>query len=395
MRLAQRVSRISESATLKVARRAKELARLGIDVIDFGPGEPDFPSPAVAVEAARRALADGFTRYTPAAGIPELREALAERFARSYGATWKATDVAVTVGAKGALFEIALALFEKGDEVVLPIPAWVSFEEHIRFTGATPVTVPLEPEDGFRIHPDALVERFTERTRAVLVNSPSNPTGGMIHPDDLERLAVACAERDVVLIADETYERFVYVPEGHASVAPLSGALRDTLVLVGSFSKTWAMTGWRLGYLFAPPALLKAVLDIQSHAVSNPTTFAMYGALAALDGAEEDVRRMIDEYRARRDLLIPRLNALPGVSCAPPAGAFYAFPDVSECYREGIAGSVELSEYLLEEARVAVVPGAAFGDDSHIRISFACSRNELERGLERIAEALASLSPRV
>jgi aspartate aminotransferase len=178
-------------------------------------------------------------------------------------------------------------------------------------------------------------------------------------------------------------------------VAPLSAELRDTLVLVGSFSKTWAMTGWRLGYLFAPPPLLAAVLDIQSHAVSNPTSFAMKGALAALDGAEDDVARMIDEYRARRDLLIPRLNALPGISCAPPAGAFYAFPDVSGCYREGAADSVAFAEYLLEEARVAVVPGAAFGDDDHVRISFACSREALTRGLERIAEALATLAPRV
>ncbi len=395
MRLAQRVSRISESATLKVARRAKELARLGIDVIDFGPGEPDFDSPAVAVEAARRALAEGFTRYTPAAGIPELREALAERYARRWGAAWGPADVAVTVGAKGALFQLALARFESGDEVVLPTPAWVSFEEHIRFTGATPVAVPLSSEDGFRIHADALIERFGDRTRAVLVNSPSNPTGGVIGHADLERLARACAERGIVLIADETYERFVYGPEGHASVAPLSGELRDTLVLVGSFSKTWAMTGWRLGYLFAPPPLLAAVLDIQSHAVSNPTSFAMKGALAALDGAEDDVARMIDEYRARRDLLIPRLNALAGISCVPPAGAFYAFPDVSGCYREGAADSVAFAEYLLEEARVAVVPGAAFGDDDHVRISFACSREALARGLERIAEALATLAPRV
>jgi len=395
MRLAQRVSRIGESATLKVARRAKELARQGIDVIDFGPGEPDFDSPDVAVRAARQALADGFTKYTPAAGTPELRQALAERYARDYGASWEAADVAVTVGAKGALFQLALTLFEAGDEVILPTPAWVSFEEQIRFTGAEPVTVALSAEDGFRIHADALLERITDRTQAVLVNSPCNPTGGVITPGDLERLARGCAERGVVLISDETYERFVYGDVEHASVAALSPELADHLVLVGSFSKTYAMTGWRQGYLFAPPEILKAVLNIQSHAISNPTSFAMKGALAALEGAEEAVRTMVAEYAERRDLLIPRLNALPGVSCEPPDGAFYAFPDVSGCYHDGMDGSVAFAEFLLEEARVAVVPGAAFGDDAHVRISFACSRQELTGGLERIAEALGSAVPRV
>lgn len=395
MRLAQRVSRIGESATLKVARRAKELVSQGIDVIDFGPGEPDFDSPEVAVRAARQALADGFTKYTPAAGIPELRQALAERYARDYGASWGAGDVAVTVGGKGALFQLALALFEAGDEVILPTPAWVSFEEQIRFAGAEPVTVALSAEDGFRIHADAILERFTDRTRAVLINSPSNPTGGVITPGDLERLARACAERDVVLISDETYERFVYGGVEHASVASLSPQLADHLVLVGSFSKTYAMTGWRQGYLFAPPEILAAVMNIQSHAVSNPTSFAMKGALAALEGAEDAVRAMVAEYAARRELLIPRLNALPGVSCEPPDGAFYAFPDVSGCYRDDVDGSVAFAEFLLEEARVAVVPGAAFGDDGHVRISFACSRKELAAGLERIAEALGSAVPRV
>ena len=394
MKLAQRTTRIGESATLRVSRRAKELARQGVEVIDFGAGEPDFDSPAVAVEAARRALAEGFTRYTPAAGIPELREALAERYAAGYGAPWGGGDVAVTVGAKGALFELALALFESGDEVVLPTPAWVSFAEQVRFCGAEVIEVPLCADDGFTLHADALIERFGERTRAVIVNSPSNPTGGTISGQDLARLAAACAERDVLLVADETYERFVYDGE-HASVAALAGEYPDHLVLVGSFSKTYAMTGWRLGYLFAPPALLKAVLDVQSHAVSNPTSFAMKGALAALESAGPDVERMIAEYRRRRDFLIPNLNALAGVRCLPPAGAFYAFPDVSGCYRDELRDSAAFAEYLLEAARVAVVPGGAFGDDDHIRISFACSRETLARGLERIAEALATMSPRV
>jgi len=394
MKLAQRTTRIGESATLKVSRRAKELARQGVEVIDFGAGEPDFDTPAVAVEAARQALADGFTRYTPAAGIPELREALAARYAAEHGAPWGAADVAVTVGAKGALFQLALALFEHGDEVVLPTPAWVSFAEQVRFNGAEVVEVPLAADDGFTLHADALIECMSERTRAVIVNSPSNPTGGTMSAADLRRLAAACAERDAVLIADETYERFVFDGE-HASVAGLVREFPDHLVLVGSFSKTYAMTGWRLGYLFAPPAILKAVLDVQSHSVSNPTSFAMKGAVAALESAGPDVERMIAEYRRRRDFLIPNLNALAGVRCLPPAGAFYAFPDVSACYRDDLQDSAAFAEYLLEEARVAVVPGGAFGDDDHVRISFACSRDTLARGLERVAEALATLAPRV
>ncbi|HEX2163886.1 MAG TPA: pyridoxal phosphate-dependent aminotransferase [Thermoanaerobaculia bacterium] len=395
MKLAARTSRIGESATLRVSRRAGELARQGVEIVDFGAGEPDFASPPVAVEAARRALAEGFTRYTPALGIPRLREALAARYARDHGAPWTAGDVAVTVGAKAALFELALALFDDGDEVVLPSPSWVSFPEQVRFAGARPVPVPTSAADGFRLHAEPLVEAIGPRTRAVLINSPCNPTGGIVGADDLARLAAACAERGVLLVADETYERFCYEPEGHASVAALARDLPETVVLVGSFSKTYAMTGWRLGYLFAPPPVLRAVADVQSHATSNPTSFAMVGALAALEGAEPEVAAMIEEYRARRELLIPRLNALPGVSCRPPSGAFYAFPEVSACFRPRLEDSMAMADYLLEKAGVAVVPGAAFGAEGHIRLSFACSRADLARGVDRMAEALAALTPRV
>jgi len=395
MKLARRTSRIGESATLKVSRRAAELARQGIEVIDFGAGEPDFGTPGPAVEAARRALAEGFTKYTPVLGIPKLREALARRYHERWGAPWSGGDVGVTIGAKGGLFELALALFDEGDEVVLPTPAWVSFAEQIRFAGAEPVEVPTAPGDGFRIHAEPLLEAIGERTRAVLVNSPCNPTGGVIGADDLARLAAGCAERGVLLIADETYERFVYDGAEYASAAALAPEYRDTIVLVGSFSKTWAMTGWRLGWVFAPPAVLEPLGQIQSHATSNPTSFAMVGALAALAECEPDVERMIAEYQVRRDLLIPKLNDLPGVSCRPPAGAFYAFPDVGDLYHDRVVGSVALAEYLLDEVRVAVVPGAAFGGDDHLRISFACSRASLDRGLERMAEALAALTPRV
>jgi len=379
---------MGESATLRVARRALELKAKGVSLVDFGAGEPDFASPAVAVQAACQALADGFTRYTAGSGTPELRQALAERARVRYGAPWTARQSVVTVGAKAALFQLALALFEDGQEVVLPAPSWVSFDEQIRFAGARPVPVQTCDEDGFRIHAGPILEAVTARTRAILLNSPCNPTGGVIPAADLREIVAFAAERGLLVISDETYERFVY-EQPHASAAALAAEFPQTVVLVGSFSKTYAMTGWRIGYLMGPPAVVQAVENIQSHATSNPTSFAMVGALAALAGAEPAVEEMIAEYRARRELLVPRLNQLPGFRCQPPAGAFYAFPDVSAAYRPGRQGSVEFAEFLLEEARVAVVPGAAFGSDAHIRISFACSRAELLSGLERLAAALA------
>lgn len=383
------MARIGESATLRVSRKAKELRAQGIEVADFSAGEPDFDTPKVAVEAAVGALRDGFTRYTAAPGIPELREALAARYA-AQGAPWDGASVVVTVGAKAALLEMSLALFEPGQEVILPTPYWVTFPEQVRFVGAEPVEVRTSVEDGFQIHAEPILEALTPRTSAVILNSPCNPTGGILEAQDLERIVEGCAERGVVVVCDETYERFIYDGREHASCAALAARFPETVVLVGSFSKTYAMTGWRLGYLLGPAPLIKAVSRLQSHATSNATSFAMPGALAALEGAEDQVREMLAEYALRRDLVAERLDAMPGVSCPPPSGAFYAFPDVSQLYRPGRQGSIEMAEYLLDEARVAVVPGVAFGDDDHIRISFACSREQLDLGLGRLASALGS-----
>jgi aspartate aminotransferase len=387
--LSQRALRIGESATLRVARRALELKAQGVDIVDFGAGEPDFDSPAVAVQAACNALETGFTRYTAGSGTPQLREAIAASYHRRYGSPWTLPQSVITVGGKCALFELAMAAFEAGDEVIVPAPAWVSFEEQIRFAGAEPVMVPTEAAESFRIRAEPILGAMTPRTRAVLINSPANPTGGIIEADDLRRVAAACRERGAFLIADETYDRFVYDGVTHASAAALAAEMPDTIVLVGSFSKTYAMTGWRIGYLLGPLALVRAVEAIQSHATSNPTSFAMKGALAALESAEPDVLRMIEEFEARRNFLVPRLNAIPGICCRPPSGAFYAFPDVSGAFAPGRANSLEFAEYLLREARVAVVPGSAFGADRHIRISFACSRATLEEGMTRIAALLS------
>ena len=389
VKLSARARRIGESATLRVARRASELRAQGVDVVDFGAGEPDFASPSVAVEAARRALAEGFTKYTPNAGIPALRRAVADRYRREHGAPWGAEETMISVGGKGALFELALALLDDGDEVVLHTPAWVSFAEQARFAGAAVVEVPTDGADGFAIRAAPLLAAIGPRTRAVILNSPCNPTGGTISAGELRELVSGCARRGVLLVSDETYERFVYDGAAHASAAALAAEFPETVALVGSFSKTYAMTGWRLGYLLAARELVDAACRIQGHATSNPTSFAMVGALAALEGAEPDVRAMIAEYQARRDLLVPRLDALPGVRCAPPRGAFYAFPDVSACLEGRIAGSVEFAERLLEEEAVALVAGEAFGSDRHVRISFACSRAALDEGLGRLERFLS------
>jgi aspartate aminotransferase len=394
VKLSDRALRIAESATLQVARRALELKARGVALADFGAGEPDFPSPAVAVKAACQALADGFTRYTQGSGTPELRAALAESHQRRYGAPWTPGQTVITVGGKAALLEVALALFQEGHEVVLPSPCWVTFPEQIAFAGAKPVMVPASRRDGFRVHAGPLLEAVTGRTRAILINSPSNPTGGIVTAADLRQIVTFAAERGLLVISDETYERFVYTGDtgdtgAHASAASLAAEFPDTVVLVGSFSKTYAMTGWRVGYVLGPLPVIRAVEKIQSHATSNPTSFAMVGALAALRHGEPDVEVMIAEYRARRDMLVERLNRLPGFECSPPDGAFYAFPHVAACYRPGRQGSVALAEFLMEEARVAVVPGVAFGADDHIRLSFACSRATLAEGLDRMAAVLA------
>ena len=382
------MEKVGESATLAVSRRAKELAAEGVDVVDLSAGEPDFDSPDVAVTAACQALQQGMTRYTAAAGLPALRAAVAEDYRKRYGAPWQAEDVVITVGGKGALFQLALALAEPGAEVVIPSPYWVTFPEQIRLAGGEPVLLETSAADGFRVRADAVVDCFSDRTRAIVLNSPSNPSGCLIDGDDLEAIVTACAERGIYVIADETYERLVFDNLAFPSAAPLANRCGDNIILVGSFSKTYAMTGWRIGYLLAPQPIVRAVTKIQSHATSNPTTFAMYGALAALDGAEPRVAEMVERYEQRRDLLLPLLAELPGFVTPRPNGAFYVFPDVSELYREGRDGSVGFAQYLLEEARVAVVPGVAFGCDDHIRLSFACSEERLREGLARIRGAI-------
>ncbi len=389
MRLSQRALGIGESATLAVSRRAAALRAEGVELVDFSAGEPDFPTPQVVVEEGVRALRAGMTRYAPTPGLPALRSALAEEYRRRYGAPWPETQVIVGIGGKSPLFGLALALLDPGDEVILPSPYWVSFPEQIRFAGGVPVSVATRAEEAFQIRAEPILAAMGPATRAILINSPCNPTGGVVAPEDLETLAAACAERGIVLISDETYEHLVFDGE-HASVAPLAERFPETVVVVSSFSKTFAMTGWRVGYALGPASLIKALISIQSHSTSSPATFAMAGALTALAEAGGEAAEMRREYRLRRDLVLELLAGIPGIECVPPAGSFYVFPRVDRLYREGRGDSVAFAEFLLDEARVAVVPGVAFGDDRHVRISFACSRDAIREGIERIARAVGS-----
>ena len=374
---------------MEISRRADELRAAGKEIINLSAGEPDFPTPSVAVEAARKALSDGRTTYTAAAGIPDLRRAVAERFRTAWNAPWTMKETVITVGAKAALFESIQVLVDEGDEVVLPGPAWVSFEEQIRFAGGTPVMVPTDPHDRFALRAQPLLDAITDKTRLMLVNSPCNPTGGVATRQEIEALVRGCKERGVYLLSDETYELFVWQGE-RASAAQFATDAQDTVILIGSFSKTYAMTGWRLGWMLGPPEVVKKVIALQSHATSNPTTFAMYGGLEALQSAQDDVDTMIAAFAERRELVANALDALPGVRCAPPDGAFYAFPDVSESYGGEVGGSIALCARFLD-AGVALVPGVAFGDDRFVRLSFAASSENLRRGIERMAETLAGL----
>ena len=372
---------------MAVSRRVAELRREGVEVLDLGAGEPDFPSPETAVKAARRALDEGRTKYTVLEGTAELRGALAERY-RAEGAPWSAANALVAVGAKAALYELAQAFLGPGDEAVVPTPAWVSIPAQVRLAGAEAVAVPMAPEDGFAIRARPLIAAMTDRTRAVIVNTPCNPTGAVASTLDLERLASACAARGALLISDETYERFVYDGRRHASVAALAERYPETVVLVGSFSKSYAMTGWRVGYLLGSAEVVAAAAAVQSHVTSNATSFAMAGAEAVLAEEPPESAALVAACARRRELVLRELARAPGVVCPPPAGAFYAFPDVTACLDESCPDSASLCRRLLDEARVAVTPGSAFGCEGHIRISFACADEALASGLEGIVRVL-------
>ena len=393
-RLTRRAREIRPSPTLGVARTLADMRRRGADVVDLGVGEPDFPTPAFVKEAGIEAIEADRTRYTETPGEPPLREAIAEKFRRR-GANVSPSQVIVSAGGKQALFNACQVLFEEGDEVLVPAPYWVSFPEMVRLSGATPVPAVTRRENGFRATLEDLLPAATERTRGLILNSPNNPTGAAIDPAELSRMLDWAKERGIFVLYDECYELFLYDGRPHASPVETWAAHADHVLISGAASKTFAMTGWRLGWAVAPAEVIAAMSGYQSHSTSNASSISQAAALAALtelDRAKESVEAMLAEYARRRTLITAALNAIAGVECPAPDGAFYAFADVSELYGpSGAAGSEEFAKLLLERSGVAAVPGIAFGDDRYVRFSFAAARQEIEKGMKRFAEFVGNL----
>ncbi len=377
--LSERVNRIEKSATLRISDLANQLKRSGKDVISFSVGEPDFATPQHIMDAAKKALDEGKTHYTPSAGIPELREAIANKF-KENGISASADDVIVTLGAKQAIFEAALSILNEGDEAILFDPAWVSYESCVKFAGARPVWVRTDEKRGFI--PNDFLEFITDKTKLIILNTPGNPTGAVFDENTLKMIADIAKDYNIFVLSDEVYEKIIY--EGtHLSIASFNG-MHERTITVNGFSKAYAMTGWRLGYATAPPEILDAMLKIQQHSTSCATSFAQYGAVAALTGAQDCIAGMVSEFRARRDLMVNGLKSM-GFECARPRGAFYVFVNVGQ-YGDGMC----VAERLLNEAYVAVTPGGAFGPSgaNYVRISYATSQARISEGLERIKNIL-------
>ena len=397
--LADRLKTLAPSSTLAVQAKAKELRSRGIDVISFGAGEPDFDTPARIKEAAVRAMQRGQTKYTEVGGVPELRAAVCAKLKRDNGLDYEPADILVSVGAKHTLFNLVMALINPGDEVLVPSPYWVSYPEQVRLLGGVPVEVPTAERTGFDLDPAALAAAVTPRTKLVVLNSPNNPTGAVFSRSAVEAVARLVVERRLWVVSDECYEALTF--EGrHISIASFSPEIKARTIVVNTCSKAYAMTGWRIGYAAGDRTLIRAMTDAQSQVTSNPSSVAQWAAVEALTGPQDEVAKMAGEFDRRRRLIIDGLNALPGIHCIMPKGAFYAFANVSGLFGktwrrpEGaltLASSLDVTAFLLEAARVAVVPGRDFGSDAHVRMSYATSDALISEGLTRMAAALATL----
>ena len=397
MKLAGRVGRIQPSPTLAITSKAKAMKAQGIDVVGFGAGEPDFDTPVHIKEAAKSALDAGYTKYTPVPGSPELKDAILAKLKRDNGLEYKRENILVSLGAKHSIYNVAQALLNKGDEVIVPSPYWVSYPDIALLADATPVIVRTKEQNGFKMTPAQLGRAITPKTKLVILNSPSNPTGAAYTKDELSKLAEVIVRREVTVLSDEIYEKLVYDGFEFASIASFGPEIQKRTILVNGLSKAFSMTGWRIGYVAADKDLVAAMNNIQSQSTSNPVSFCDKAAITALNGPQDFMKDWVAEFDKRRRYIVDRLNAIPAVSCLQPQGAFYVFPNFSKVYGKKtpsgkkIANSSDLAAYLLEEHKVASVPGVAFGEDACQRLSYAMSMENIVKGIDRIEAAVKAL----
>ena len=396
MKLAARVSRIAPSPTLAMAATAKAMAAQGLDIVDFSTGEPDFDTPEPVKAAAEAAIRAGFTKYTPSSGIDELRGAVAEKLWAELGVRYDKSQILVSCGAKHSLYNLAEALLEAGDEIIIPTPYWVSYSDQALLNDATPILMPTKEDEGYAIRPAQLEQLITPKTKAILVNSPGNPTGATYDRSTLEQIAAVAIRHDLIVISDEIYEKVLYDGASHVSIASLGPEIAARTVIINGVSKAYAMTGWRIGYAAGPKELITAMANIQSQRTSNPCSIAQKAAVAALRLGEPFTVKMVEEFSRRRKTIVEGLNNIPGVTCSMPRGAFYAFPNIKGVLgKRGPSGMLktpnELANYLLNDAHIAVVPGEPFGSHDHLRLSYATSMTNITRGLERLGQAFAKL----
>ena len=396
MKLAARVSRIAPSPTLAMAATAKAMAAQGLDIVDFSTGEPDFDTPEPVKAAAEAAIRAGFTKYTPSSGIDELRGAVAEKLWAELGVRYDKSQILVSCGAKHSLYNLAEALLEAGDEIIIPTPYWVSYSDQALLNDATPILMPTKEDEGYAIRPAQLEQLITPKTKAILVNSPGNPTGATYDRSTLEQIAAVAIRHDLIVISDEIYEKVLYDGASHVSIASLGPEIAARTVIINGVSKAYAMTGWRIGYAAGPKELITAMANIQSQSTSNPCSIAQKAAVAALRLGEPFTVKMVEEFSRRRKTIVEGLNNIPGVTCSMPRGAFYAFPNIKGVLgKRGPSGMLktpnELANYLLNDAHIAVVPGEPFGSHDHLRLSYATSMTNITRGLERLGQAFAKL----
>lgn len=389
MQLSERVNRIAVSSTAAVIAEAEKYKARGVDLVDFGPGEPDFTTPEHIKHAAIQAIEQNYTKYTATAGILPLRQAICAWHRRELGSSYETKECVVTVGGKHAVFNAVSALVQESDEVIIPAPHWVSFPDIVKFAGGTPVHVETRASDNFCVRAKAIAEAITPRTRMLILNSPNNPTGAVVPDEEYSAIYEVCKSRGVWLMADECYSHFVYPPNKPFSVASIAGS-KPYVIIVGSMSKTFAMTGWRIGYALAPQPLIDAMIKLQSQSTSNPTSVAQHAGLEAMRGSMDSVPVMLAEYSRRRARVVEGLRAIPGITCSEPGGAFYAFPNVAAHLADGSGDAIlardatELAQQILEKAHVALVPGDAFGAPGYLRISYATSIERIDEGLRRL-----------